>query len=60
MESLSATDDHEWADRSRHWGQRGTGRKDRRVRRQGSRGPLILAGHGVLLRIGIWHALHLG
>jgi CRISPR-associated protein Cas1 len=51
MESLSATDDHEWADRSRHWGQRGGGSKDRRIRRKPLRGPLILAGHGVSLRI---------
>jgi CRISPR-associated protein Cas1 len=51
MESLSATDDHEWLDRSRHRADRGTGRKDRRVRRQGSRGLLILAGHGVSLRV---------
>jgi CRISP-associated protein Cas1 len=51
MKSLSATDDHEWADRSRHWGQRGARSKDKRVRRQRSRSPLILAGHGVSLRI---------
>jgi CRISP-associated protein Cas1 len=51
MKSLSATDDHEWADRCRHWGQRGTGPKDKMVRRQRSRDSLILAGHGVSLRI---------
>src|SRR5208337_2698576 len=34
-----------------HWGQRGAGPKDKRVRRQRSRDPLILAGHGVSLRI---------
>jgi CRISP-associated protein Cas1 len=51
MQSLAAVDDHEWADRSRHWASRGTGPKDKRVRRQPSRSPLILAGHGVSLRI---------
>jgi CRISP-associated protein Cas1 len=51
MQSLSAVDDHEWADRSRHWGQRDRGSKDRRIRRKPSRDPLILAGHGVSLRI---------
>jgi CRISP-associated protein Cas1 len=51
MESLSATDDHEWADRSRHWAHRITRSKDKRVRRQPSHSPLILAGHGVSLRI---------
>ena len=51
MESLSATDDHEWADRSRHWAHRGLGPKDKRIRRRRSQDPLILAGHGVSLRI---------
>ena len=51
MQSLSALDDHEWADRSRHWANRGTGAKDKRVRRQRWRDPLILAGHGVSLRV---------
>jgi CRISP-associated protein Cas1 len=51
MQSLAAVDDHEWVDRSRHWGQRGRGSKDRRIRRKPSRDPLILAGHGVSLRI---------
>jgi CRISPR-associated protein Cas1 len=51
MQSLAAVDDHEWVDRSRHWGQRGWGSKDRRIRRKPSRDPLILAGHGVSLRI---------
>jgi CRISPR-associated protein Cas1 len=51
MQSLSATDDHEWADRSRHWVQRGARSKDKRVRRQPSRDPLILAGYGVSLQI---------
>jgi CRISPR-associated protein Cas1 len=51
MQNLNALDDHEWADRSRHWGQRGRGSKDRRIRRKPSRDPLILAGHGVSLRI---------
>jgi CRISP-associated protein Cas1 len=51
MQSLSSVDDREWADRSRHWGQRGAGSKDKRVRRQPSRDPLILAGHSVSLRI---------
>ena len=44
-------DDHEWADRSRYWNSRTRRPKDRRVRRQPSRDPLILAGHGVSLRI---------
>jgi CRISP-associated protein Cas1 len=44
-------DDIGWADRCRHWGQRGTGSKDKRTRRQPSRDPLILAGHGVSLRV---------
>ena len=51
MQSVSALDDHEWADRSRHWANRGTGPKDKRVRRQPSHSPLILAGHSVSLRI---------
>ena len=51
MESLSATDDLEWVDRSRHWTNRGTGPKDKRVRRHPRRDPLILAGHGVSLRV---------
>jgi CRISP-associated protein Cas1 len=51
MQSLSPVDDHEWVDRSRHWADRGPGRKDKRIRRQPSRHPLILAGHGVSLRI---------
>jgi CRISPR-associated protein Cas1 len=45
-------DDREWNDRSRHWLQRAsTGSKDKRVRRHPRRDPLILAGHGVSLRI---------
>ena len=51
MESLSATDDLEWVDRSRHWANRGPGPKDKRIRRRRSQDPLILAGHGVSLRI---------
>ena len=51
MQSLSALDDHEWPERCRHWVQRGARAKDKRVRRQLSRDPLILAGHGVSLRI---------
>jgi CRISPR-associated protein Cas1 len=51
MQSLGSVDDHEWADRSRHWAHRGPGPKDKRIRRRRSRGPLILAGHGVSLRI---------
>ena len=51
MQGLSALDDHEWADRSRHWAHRITRSKDKRVRRQPSHDPLILAGHGVSLRI---------
>jgi CRISP-associated protein Cas1 len=50
MQSLSSVDDHEWADRSRYWGNRGPGPKDKRLKRP-SRDPLILAGHGVSLRI---------
>jgi CRISP-associated protein Cas1 len=45
-------DDREWNDRSLHWLQRAsTGSKDKRVRRHPRRDPLILAGHGVSLRI---------
>jgi CRISP-associated protein Cas1 len=51
MQSVDAVDDHEWLDRSRHWAIRGTGPKDKRVRRQQPRVPLVLAGHGVSLRI---------
>jgi CRISPR-associated protein Cas1 len=51
MQSLSALDDHEWPERCRHWVQRSTRSKDKRVRRQPSRDPLVLAGHGVSLRV---------
>jgi CRISPR-associated protein Cas1 len=51
MQSLNALDDREWAERSRHWGDRPTRPRDKRVRRQPSSDPLILAGHGVSLRI---------
>jgi CRISP-associated protein Cas1 len=44
-------DDKEWSERSLHWLQRGRTTKDKRVRRQPSRNPLILGGHGVSLRI---------
>ena len=44
-------DDVEWADRSRYWNKRAGRPKDRRVRRQPRPDPLILAGHGVSLRI---------
>jgi CRISPR-associated protein Cas1 len=51
MRGLAAGDDHEWADRSRHWARRGTSPKDKRARRKRSLDSLILAGHGVSLRI---------
>jgi CRISP-associated protein Cas1 len=51
IRGLAAADDSEWLDRSRHWANHGTGRKDKRVRRQPRHNPLILAGHGVSLRI---------
>jgi CRISPR-associated protein Cas1 len=51
MQSLSALDDHEWPERCRHWVQTSTRSKDKRVRRQPSRDPLVLAGHGVSLRV---------
>ena len=51
QDHLSVVDDHEWAERSRHWGQRGVRSKDKRIRRRPSRDPLILAGHGVSLRV---------
>ena len=51
MQSVDTVDDLEWADRSRHWASRDTGLKDKRVRRQPRRDPIILAGHGVSLRI---------
>jgi CRISPR-associated protein Cas1 len=46
-------DDRVWSERSLHWLQRGAGKRpqDKRVRRQPSRDPLILAGHGVSLRV---------
>src|SRR5271154_2507218 len=50
MQSLSWVDDHEWADRSRHWGDRPPHPKDKRLKRP-SHDPLILAGHGVSLRV---------
>ena len=51
MQNLNALDDHGWAGRSRHWSQRGARSKDKRARRQRSRDSLILAGHGVSLRV---------
>ena len=51
MQNLDALDDQGWADRSRHWSQRGARSKDKRARRQRSRDSLILAGHGVSLRV---------
>ena len=51
MQGLGSLDDQEWVDRSRHWGHRGARPKDKRVRRQPSRDPLILAGHGVSIRV---------
>jgi len=46
-------DEREWSERSLHWLRRGASAspKDKRVRRQPSRDPLILAGHGVSLQI---------
>jgi CRISP-associated protein Cas1 len=51
MQSLTAVDDHEWADRSLHWSRHVAPSRDKRVRRKPSRDPLILVGHGVSLRI---------
>src|SRR3984957_7010339 len=51
MQGQRAVDDHEWVDRSRHWSNSGKASKDKRRRRQPSRQPLVLAGHGVSLRI---------
>jgi CRISP-associated protein Cas1 len=51
MQNLNAGDDQEWLDRSRHWVQRVGRSKDKRVRRRPSRDPLVLAGHGVSLRV---------
>jgi hypothetical protein len=51
MQGVNALDDREWAERSRHWGDRSTRRKDKRVWRQPSSDPLILAGHGVSFQI---------
>src|SRR6516162_2613407 len=51
MADIVAGDDSEWAERSRHWADRPARPKDKRVRRQPSRDPLILAGHGVSLQI---------
>ena len=44
-------DDKEWSERSLYWLRRGKAQKDKRVRRQLRHGPLVLAGHGVSLRI---------
>ncbi len=49
MQDLSE-DDTEWADRSRYWNHQPPRLKDKR-RRRPSRDPLILAGHGVSLRV---------
>jgi hypothetical protein len=49
--SLSPIDDLEWADRSRQWHQSRKAHKDRRLKRRRSRDALILAGHGVSLRV---------
>ena len=51
MQSLNALDDPEWADRAQHWRSRVPRPKDKRARRQRSRDPLILVGHGVSLRV---------
>jgi CRISP-associated protein Cas1 len=51
MQSLNALDNQEWADRAQHWRSRVPRPKDKRTRRQPSRDPLILAGHGVSLRM---------
>ncbi len=51
MQRLSALDDHEWADRSRHRSHSNNDSKDKRVSRQPRRDPLVLAGHGVSFRI---------
>jgi CRISP-associated protein Cas1 len=45
------SDDPEWFLRSRHWSSLSASPKDKRVRRQPRREPLILAGQGVSLRI---------
>src|ERR1700733_9249170 len=51
MIDIVAGDDSEWADRSRHWSHQPSRSKDKRFRRQPSRDPLILAGHGVSLQL---------
>jgi CRISP-associated protein Cas1 len=51
MQNINALDDGEWVERSRYWGDRPTRQKNKKGRRQPSRDPLILAGHGVFLRI---------
>src|ERR1700722_8118853 len=51
MIDIVAGNDSEWADRSRHWSHQPSRSKDKRFRRQPSRDPLILAGHGVSLQI---------
>jgi CRISPR-associated protein Cas1 len=48
---VGRVDDCEWADRYWHWASHGGGPKDKRARRHRSRDSLILAGHGVSLRI---------
>jgi CRISP-associated protein Cas1 len=51
LQSVKTLDDGEWVDRSRHWSHQSSRAKDKRVRRQPSRDPLILAGQGVSLQI---------
>ena len=45
------SDDGAWAERNAHWLTRSTRSKGQRLRRERSRNPLILCGHGVSLRI---------
>jgi CRISP-associated protein Cas1 len=51
VQSQSPIDDLEWADRSRHWHQSRKVHIDRRLKRRRSHDALILAGHGVSLRV---------
>jgi CRISP-associated protein Cas1 len=51
LNSVEASDDHEWAERSTHWEQQNVWKPRRRDQKRKVRNPLILGGHGVRLRI---------
>ena len=51
LQSRREADDTDFAIRTAFWAQRRGEKKDRRLKRQRPREPLVLAGHGVSLRI---------